>query len=580
MSPESEFTFTTTKTTTTIQTTTLPPTLESLSNTLADTFVHYLNYLGKVPGGDWLLWYIKASYKDDPVRSLFELALFLFGVYYFFNSRRKENKSDLVTLSKREIDELIDEWNPVEIVDEVTPIEKWQMKSLPVVKGHNGARIQLENLNKAKDVVNLASNDFLNLNESEELKTIAKSVINYSGVGACSAPNFYGTQDFHVRLEEDLTDYLHGENSILYGQDFVTPSSVLPAFVKRGDVCVVDTGVNIAIQKALVVSRCEIEWYHHNDMKHLENLLKEITPTLDKQKPLKRRFIVTEAIFSNGGSLLDLPKVVELRKKYKYRLFLDESNSIGVLGNTGRGITEYFGIPRSDVSITVGTLANSLASSGGFCVGASPMVHHQRLSSLAYVFSASLPPYCAKVACQAIKEIKKLNSNGKSILISKLHENTKFLHEGISSAIKDSNFVEVISNINSPVIQLSLKGPFREAINLPEFYGNTSFLTTARRSKYNNPFDEKYNLENFILQKIVDQVLASSNILISRSKNLLVHEHLPVAKPRLMVYANTGVSIEDLSLLIRTINGAVNTVCGSINRESSLDTLTSEMKVY
>lgn len=580
MSSESDYVFTTTKTTTAIATTTLPPTFEGLTNTLGNTFVHYLNYLTKVPGGDWLLWYIKASYKNDPVRSLFELALFIFGVHYFLRSKKKENKSDLVRLNKREVDELIDEWTPNVLVEELSDVERWQLNSIPVIEGCNGHSVKLSNLTKATNVINLASNDFLNLNESDEVRKAADDAINYSGVGACSAPNFYGTQDFHVRLEEDIAEYLDGEQAILYGQDMVTPSSVLPAFVKRGDLCIVDTGVSMSIQKALIVSRCDIEWFNHNDMKHLENILEEITPMLDKQKPLKRRFIVTEGFFTNDGSIANLPKIIELRKQYKYRLFLDESNSIGVVGKTGKGLTEHFDIPRSDISITVGTLAKAFASSGGFCVGETPMVHHQRLSSLAYVFSASLPPYCARTASESIKQIQKTNTDGNSILITKLQENVEFFYHAVSKFANVNKFIEVNSDLSSPIVHLSLRDSYRSSLELPEFYGTTDFLTSGKRPKSNNEFNEYYNLENFILQKIVDDVLISSNILISRSKNLLHHENLPIHKPKLMIYVNTAVSRDQLDLLSVTLERSIDSVCQRLSSKSDLDSLTNKMEEY
>lgn len=580
MTGESEYIFTTTKTTTATATTTLPPTFDSLTTTLGESFVHYLNYLGKVPGGDWILWYIKASYKDDPIRSLFELALLMFGVHYFLRSKRKENKSDLVRLSKREVDDLIDEWKPLDLVEPVDYYERWQLSSIPLIKGGNKSYVELDNLTKSKKVANLASNDFLNLNENDACKEAANIAITNSGVGACSPPNFYGTQDFHKRLEEDLAEYLEADQAILYGQDFVTASSVLPAFVKRGDLCIVDTGVSIAIQKAILVSRCDIEWFNHNDMDHLESILEEIKPTLDKQKPLRRRFIVTEGLFANNGTIPNLPKLVELKNKFKYRVFLDETNSIGVIGKTGKGICEHFNIPRSEISITIGSLANSLASSGGFCVGAPPMIHHQKLSSLAYVFSAALPPYCAKTASQAIQEIKKVDNKGDSAIMKSLHDFTNLTYNALLKSTKSSDYIEIISDPNSAVIHLGLKPSYRKQLNLPEYYGSLDFLKTGRRSKINNPFDDLYNLENFMLQKIIDSVLVNSNILISRTKNLIDQENLPVMKPHLLIMIKVGVSKLDYDLLINTFNNSVEQVCSKVTSEYDLSLLDSEMKTY
>ncbi|CAH6720474.1 serine palmitoyltransferase 1 [[Candida] jaroonii] len=576
---ESEYIFTTTKTTTAIATTTLPPTLDSITSTLSDTFVHYLNYLGKLPGGDYLLWYIKASYKDDPIRSLFELMLFIFGVRYFLMSKRKENKSELVKFSQREIDELIDDWNPTELVEPVNDTEDWQLKSIPQIEGPNGPKVKLMNLTKGENVLNFAINDFLNLSRNETIRHKAKDIISTTGVGACSAPNFYGTQEVHVRLEEDISSFMHTDNSIIYGQDFITSTSVLPAFVKRGDLCVVDSGVNLAIQKALVVSRCDISWYNHNDMNHLESVLKELKPGLDKQKQIQRRFIVTEGIFDNTGELVNLPELVKLKNQYKYRVFLDETNSIGVLGDFGRGVTEHFGIDNKEIEIIVGSMAKSFGSSGGFCTGTKQMIHHQRLSSLAYVFSASLPPYSAKVTSTAIEEILH-QKNGKSIIVSQLQHLISYTFKNLLTHLKSSPFIEIVNDSSSPTIHLALKNEYRESIGLPQYYGNVEFVRTGKRAKFNNELDEHYLLENFILQKIIDEVLKSKNILLTRSKALLEHENLPIRRPRLLVLVNIGLTENDVDSLITGFNDIINDICTSIKTPNDLTTLRNEMINY
>ncbi|KAK6462753.1 serine palmitoyltransferase component [Scheffersomyces coipomensis] len=572
------YTATTTTTTTTTTTAVVPPTWDLVTQKLADNFVYYLDGLDNLPGGQIILRYIKSSYKNDPVRSLFELALFIFALNYFLSSKRRENKSEFVKFSNKEIDELVDEWVPEPLIDDINPYEKWQLDAVPEVKGHNGSHI---NIDGRQQVINLASNDFLNLNENSTVKEVAAQVINTDGVGACGPPNFYGTQDVHVRLEEDLARYLDGEQSILYGQDFVTAGSVIPAFLKRGDLCVVDSGVNLAIQKGLILSRCDIEWYDHNDMIHLEQILSEIKPVLDRQKPIKRRFIITEALFANSGDLANLKTIVELKNQYKYRLFLDESLSIGTLGKTGKGLVEHCNIPRVEVSISIGTMANSFASSGGFCVGVTPMIHHQRIQSIAYVFSASLPPYSAKVVSQAIKEINdNRNAEGESIIIKSLHDKTSYVHKGLSKILKTSNYFEIVSDINSPIVHLSLKSKYREQLELPKIYGNSELLIKGKPAKYLNPFNDYYNFESFLLQKVIDFILQNSNILITRSKNLVEHENLPVLNPHLLIHINNGVNQSDYQKLLDVFDLAINKVLNPINNENDLFELTNEILNY
>lgn len=552
---------------------------ELLSSTFQEDFVTALNNLEYIPGGSIILRYIKSSYQNDPIRSLLEFCLVLFALSYFLSSKKKENKSELVRFSRKEIDELCDEWEPAPLVNEVTELENWELKSVPEIIGQNGAHVKLNN----KTAVNLASQDFLNLNENDRIKESARVEIRSAGVGACGPPNFYGTQDVHVRLEEDLARYLDSEQAIIYGQDFVTAGSVIPAFLKRGDLCVVDSGVNIALQKALIVSRADIEWYDHNDVDHLEQILSQLKPVLDRQKPIRRRFIITEGLFANSGDIANLPRIVELKNKYKYRLFLDESLSIGVLGGTGKGLPEHYGVSRDEISITIGSMANSFASSGGFCVGVNPMVHHQRISSNAYVFSASLPPYSAKVTSQAIREIlapENLDpTTGKSKLMVQLHKKTVDVYDRLEATLEKLP-MHIVSSPQSPMIHLRLREKVREQLNLPLMYGNSTFITTGKPAKLLNEFDEYLNLESFILQKVIDYVLEHEGILITRSKLILEHENLPVLPPHLLIMINIGVKEEELDRVVEVLPKAIENVFSNIKSEEDLLQLRDELVNY
>lgn len=553
-----------------------PPSLEALGDSFAQTFVYYLNFLGKIPGGSIVLKYIKLSYKNDPIRSLFELALFIFAVHYFLSSKRKENKADTIRFTEKEINELVAEWEPEPLVEPVTPREKWVMKSVPQVVGANSSHATIKGVDGP--VINFASCDYLNMSESPKVRSATKTVISNSGVGACGPPNFYGSADVHVRLEEDLATYLGAERAILYGQDFVTAGSVLPSFLKRGDLCVVDSGVNLAIQKALIVSRCDIEWFDHNDPDHLEQILNELQPVLDKQKPIRRRFVVTEGIFENSGEICALPKIVELKDKFKYRLFLDESRSIGVLGKNGKGVAEHYNIPRSDINITIGALSSAFASSGGFCVGVVPMVHHQRILSLAYVFSASLPPYCAKVASEVIHQIVDSSDGESSAIIKQLHDITEFSYDLMEKSL--SSELSIYSDSKNPSIHVGLAQKYRELLGLPNYYGSAQFLTTGKPSRYLNEFDKYYNLESFVLQKIIDLTLKRSNILITRSKLILEHESLPVLGPHLLINIKRSTTRAEVEALVQTLASASKAVFSSLHNNIDVLNLERELLEY
>lgn len=551
----------------------LVPTAELLEAQLSLRLSYYVNLLENVPGGLIILRYIRSSYKNDPIRSVLEFTLFLFAVHYFLSSKRKENKSDLVKFSQKEIDELNDEWQPALLVEPVGALELWRLKEYHV-KGQNDVHVELVQKPELGKVVNLASLDFLNLSANARLKKAATDFISTAGVGACGPPNFYGTQDVHVRLEEDLARFLGAEQAILYGQDFVTAGSVIPAFLKRGDLAVVDSGINISLQKALVVSRCDIEWYDHNNMGHLEQILQELDPILKKRKQLRRRFIITEGLFSYSGSMLNLPEIVKLKNKYKYRLFVDETLSIGSVGKTGRGICEHFNISRSELAITIGSLATSFASSGGYCVGVQPMVQHQRINSSAYVFSASLPPYSSRVASEAIKVISEdIDLSGKSKIILSLQEKSAYTYSALKRAFADSKYLEIVSDGNGPIIHLAFKPSYRYALDLPDYYGNTTMLTTGKPSRKLNQFNEKYNLECFMLQKIIDNLLENHRIWINRERIVYEQENLPVQNPRLWIHVNSRVSLSELDATVSGLISVVNEFCSNTNGSNDLSAL-------
>jgi serine palmitoyltransferase len=158
-------------------------------------------------------------------------------------------------------------------------------------------------------VTNLASYNFYNFNANEQVKEKAIQTLRTYGVGPCGPPQFYGTQDVHMKTEADIASYIGTEGCIVYAQAFSTISSVIPAFCKRGDVIVADSAVNYSIRKGLEISRSNIRWYSHGDLGQLERIMEQVAQE-QAGKKLTRRFIVTEALFENTGDCVFLPKLV------------------------------------------------------------------------------------------------------------------------------------------------------------------------------------------------------------------------------------------------------------------------------
>ncbi|KAK5791900.1 hypothetical protein PVK06_033013 [Gossypium arboreum] len=208
-----------------------------------------------------------------------------------------------------------------------------------------------------------------------------------------------------------------------------------------------DEGVHWGIQNGLYLSRSTIVYFKHNDMESLEKTLEKITAQNKRAKKL-RRYIVVESVYQNSGQIAPLDKIIRLKEKYRFRVLLDETNSFGVLGRTGRGLTEYCGVPIEKIDIVTAAMGHALATEGGFCTGSARVIDHQRLSSSGYVFSASLPPYLASAAITAI-DILEQNPD----LTSKLKENIAILWKGLS----DIRGLSIASNPESPIVFLVLE---------------------------------------------------------------------------------------------------------------------------
>lgn len=185
-------------------------------------------------------------------------------------------------------------------------------------------------LSNGRTVTNLASYNFYNFTSNETLKEKAIVTLRTYGVGPCGPPGFYGTQDVHMKTEADVAAHLGTPACIIYAQSFSTISSVIPSFSKRGDIIVADRAVNFATRKGIQISRSTIRWYEHGDMSDLENVLKRVTKE-QKNKPLTRRFIITEGMFENIGDVADLPKLVSSSKPSSRRLWICVTNTQSIL---------------------------------------------------------------------------------------------------------------------------------------------------------------------------------------------------------------------------------------------------------
>lgn len=359
----------------------------------------------------------------------------------FFRKSYDPNKDR--PLTQAEQDALIEEWTPEPLCPPLSEAQK--EVEFVVVESGTGATVQVA----GKDTINMASFNFLGLAGTPETKEIAAAAIDKYGVGSCGPRGFYGTIDVHLDFEKVMAEFVGTSDSILYSDGMALVASVIPAFAKRGDLVIYDEGISYGAKQGVSLSRSNVLTFKHNDMSELENILKEQKAKMRPNDKLIRRFIVVEGISAYYGDLAPLAKLVELKKKYKYRLLLDDSLAVGVLGNTGRGSPEHWNVPINDIDVYCVTADTALATTGGFCMGNSEVVvDHQRLSGAGYCFSASSPPFASAVGINSIRTIEKHPERCAEVRAKA----TMFRR-----ALKSIEGLEILGDEFSPVIQIRRK---------------------------------------------------------------------------------------------------------------------------
>ncbi|EKM57129.1 uncharacterized protein PHACADRAFT_254708 [Phanerochaete carnosa HHB-10118-sp] len=531
--------------------------LEPLFTLLSQSYTTLETTFSKIPGSAVVARYVRSSHQNDPGRTLLEVILILFAIRTLLQSRTRADNSGkhFIKFDEKEVDELVDEWTPEPLGAPLDEREQAEIDNSPVIVGPVGPKPKLSN---GKTVTNLASYNFTGLAGNETIKERSIDALVKYGLGSCGPPGFYGTQDVHMQLEKDIADFLGTEAAIIYAQAFSTISSVIPAFCKRGDIIIADRGVNFAIQKGLQISRSTIRWYDHNDLKSLEQVLESTEKERRKKKgPLTRRFIVTEGIFDHDGAMSDLPKLVELKQKYKYRLILDESVSFGSIGRTGRGLTELYNVPASQVDMLVGSLANGLTACGGFCAGSHIVVNHQRINGTSFVFSAAMPPLLSVAASEGINILRSTPS-----ILSTLQENIR----AIRSILDRVDCIAIPAHPASPMIHLYVRLPSpthllpSAALASPALSSASGRLSNPSSPHPRDPEIFDCDLEDGILQDIVDEVLAQG-VMVTRAKRLRGQE-LTEVRPSIRLAATSALSKKDCEKAASVVKTAFIKVVG------------------
>jgi 8-amino-7-oxononanoate synthase len=246
-------------------------------------------------------------------------------------------------------------------------------------------------------MVMVGSNNYLGLTSHPKVKEAAIEAIKKYGTGCAGSRFLNGTLDIHVQLEEKLASFMRKEAALIFSTGFQVNLGVISAIVGKDDVVIIDKMDHASIIDGCRLSFGDVKKFRHNDMIDLERLLKEYE---DHDK-----LIVVDGVFSMEGDIANLPEIVPLARKYGARLMVDDAHGIGVLGKTGRGTAEHFGL-EDEVDLIMGTYSKSLASIGGFISGSGDIIHYIKHIARPLIFSASPPPASVAAVSAAVDIIE------------------------------------------------------------------------------------------------------------------------------------------------------------------------------
>ena len=316
-----------------------------------------------------------------------------------------------------------------------------------------------------KKVLNMCSNNYLGFANEPRLKEAAKKAIDEWGVGPGAVRTIAGTLKIHEELEKALAEFKKVEAVLFLQTGFIANQAVIPAIVGAGDAIFSDELNHASIIDGVRLSKADRYIWKHRDTKDLEEKLKEAT-----EKGVRRKLIITDGVFSMDGDLAPLPKIVELAEKYNAMVMVDDAHGEGVLGDSGRGIVDHFGL-HGKVDIEIGTLSKAFGVVGGYVAGKKELIDYLKQKARPFLFSTPLSPADTAASLEAVKILMESGDR-----VKKLWDNAKYFKEnmkklGFDLGVSETPITPVMLYDAKVATEFSKKllenGVFAQAIGYP-----------------------------------------------------------------------------------------------------------------
>ncbi len=336
------------------------------------------------------------------------------------------------------------------------------------VDGEPGPVVKME----GRERITLGSNNYLGLTGHPAVKQAARDALETYGTGLTGSRFMNGTTPLHTELERELADWMGTEEAIVYTTGYQANVGCIATLLDVGDTVICDSGDHASILDAVSMSRARIRPFRHNRLDKLDKMLER---SHDDGGGV---LVVVDGVFSMEGDLAPVPDVVALCREHGARLMVDEAHGVGVLGATGTGACEAFGV-QDEVDLRMGTFSKSLASCGGFIAGPAEIVDFLRVQSRAFMFTASAVPAAVGATLGALRVIR--SEEGRELL-ARVLENARYLQKGLDELGFDVVAPTAMpdgSDILTPIVPVTIGDDWRAVLFWKALYDEGVYANVA-----------------------------------------------------------------------------------------------------
>ena len=310
------------------------------------------------------------------------------------------------------------------------------------------------------NVLNFCANNYLGLANHPDLIASAKQALDEYGFGMASVRFIWGTQNIHKSLEDQISNFLGTEDTILYNSCFDANTGLFETILNKEDAVISDQLNHASIIDGIRLCKADRKRYKHNDMKDLEE---QLSQSMDK----RFRLIATDGVFSMQGDLAPLNEICDLAEKYDSLVMVDDSHATGFLGPNGAGTADHLNV-RDRIDITTSTLGKALGgASGGFTSGKKEIVEYLRQKSRPYLFSNTLASPIVIGASKSLEIVSNQPDRRKTLM-----ENTSYFREKMSNL-----GFEILPGIH-PIVPIMLRDEIK-TVKLAELVNNQGILVVG-----------------------------------------------------------------------------------------------------